>query len=933
MFKFKQQIRNYGVAIALVLIAAGLMLILNPYIQLTQASFLLFFGAVTVSAWYGGQGAGLLATLLSTLFAKYFFLEPVMSLSLTLASGTRMLLFVLQGCLISVLVGSLRVAQRQSKQSLKQLQQTEVRLRRLVDSNIIGVVSCDIYGTIHEVNDEFLRMTGFSQEDVLAGRVRWDQMTPPELRECDVPAIEELLEKGKNTAYEKAFIGKDGRRIPVIVGAALLHNNSDSMISFVLDLSERKRAEKRLAVQYAVAQVLAEAATLTDSIPLVLQSLCESLDCQIGFLWRIDPQNNVMRYVNSWYPPDLEMTALVIENQKTTFARGVGLPGRIWESGQSTWISNLTVDTNFPRLASALDVGLYSVFGFPVSLGHEVLGVIECFSNRYQEPDNNLLQMMSAIGSQIGQFMERKQAEEELQASQALFESFMNYSPVHAFIKDELGHYVYVNPLVEKSFNLPLAKWVGKTDFDLFPDETAQAIREHDLVALQDGQVAQSMESVPLDDGEHYYLSFKFPFKDVNGRQLLAGMSVDITERKRFEAELARSLAAEQAARNDAEVANRIKDEFLAVLSHELRTPLNPILGWSKLLQSGKLDETRKAQALSVIERNAKLQSELIEDLLDVSRILRGKLSLNIVAVDLTATILSAMETVRLAAQAKSIQIYHVLDPEVGQVSGDSARLQQVVWNLLSNAVKFTPEGGRIDVRLEQHGTQAQITVSDTGRGIKADFLPHIFDYFRQADATTTRKFGGLGLGLAIVRHLVELHGGNVEAESPGEGQGAIFTVRLPLLSNSSQVRQNHQSSTSSVDFRGIQILVVDDDTDTREFVAFLLEQTGAKVAAATTASEALAIVMQSQPDVLVSDIGMPDMDGYMLMQQVRALPPEQGGQIPAIALTAYAGDFNQQQALQAGFQQHISKPLEPEILLQAIANLIQQNKTSNGKS
>lgn len=1232
MFKFKPQIWNYGVAIASVIFAAGLMLALNPYIELTQASFLLFFGAVTVSAWYGGRNPGLLATFLSALFAKYFFLEPLFSLSLTFAGGIRMGLFVFQGYLISNLVGSLRIAQQQSRRSLEQLQESQARFRRLVDSNIIGVVSGDIYGAIHEVNDEFLRMTGFTQEDVRAGRVRWDQMTPPDLRDRDVLALEELQKAGKSTAYEKAFIGKDEQQIPVIVGAASLHNEPESLISFVLDLSKRKRAEQRLAVQYAVARVLAEASTLADAISLVLRSICENLGWQLGFIWQVDPQSNRLRYLNSWHTPDLNLTALVIANQATTFALGVGLPGRIWESGESTWIANLAEDENFPRAAIALDLGLHSVFGFPVSLGHEILGVIECFSTRYQEPDEDLLHMMSAIGSQIGQFMERKQAEEELQASQALFQSFMNYSPTNAFIKDELGRYLYVNPLVERSFNRPLAEWIGKTDFDCFPHETAQAMRDNDLAVLRAGEVTQLAESVPLADGEHYYLAFKFPLKDADGRQLLAGIAVDITDRKQAELEIqkfvsladnstefigmcdmnfvpfyvndagkqmvglddtqqynetpvrefffpedqdfiineffprvfcegraemeirfrhfktgealwmiynvfyitgknnqpiglatvsrnitarkqaeiereqllarerhymnqlqglttaalainsalsveqllqvitdqaastigthqavttmtidykwtqaitafhlsdkyaawrnydaqpdgsgiyacvchlnrpmrmtqaelevhpywrgfgkeaekhppmrgwlaapllgrdghnigliqlsdkyegefteadeailvqlaqmasvavenARLYEAEQQARSAAEAsqeaaqaANRIKDEFLAVLSHELRSPLNPILGWSQLLQSGKLNATKTAQALSVIERNARLQSQLIEDLLDVSRILRGKLSLNVVAVDLAAIIQSAMETVRLAVEAKSIQIQHKLDPEVGQVSGDSARLQQIVWNLLSNAVKFTPEGGRVDVRLERHGTFAQITVSDTGQGISADFLPFVFDYFRQADSTTTRRFGGLGLGLAIVHHLVELHGGTVQADSPGEGQGAKFTVRLPLLCNLSQVKQNSQSSELSVDLSGVQVLFVDDDADTREFVAFLLEQAGAGVTTATTASEALAILKRSQPDVLISDIGMPDMDGYTLMRQVRALPLEQGGQIPAIALTAYAGEFNQQQALQAGFQQHISKPLEAEILLRMITNLIRDN-------
>ncbi|HEY9878655.1 MAG TPA: ATP-binding protein, partial [Leptolyngbyaceae cyanobacterium] len=375
------------------------------------------------------------------------------------------------------------------------------------------------------------------------------------------------------------------------------------------------------------------------------------------------------------------------------------------------------------------------------------------------------------------------------------------------------------------------------------------------------------------------------------------------------------------------EAANRVKDEFLAVLSHELRSPLNPILGWSRLLQSGKLDPAKTTEALKTIERNARLQAELIEDLLDVSRILRGKLSLNISRVNLNAIIQSAIETVQLSAEAKSIQIETQLALDVGQVLGDSSRLQQVIWNLLSNAIKFTPGGGKVSVQLGCFGSQAQIVVSDTGKGISADFLPHVFEYFRQADSTTTRKFGGLGLGLAIVHHLVELHGGTIQVESPGEGQGATFTVQLPLASCLSSPSPNHSQPGQSPNLKNIKVLVVDDEKDSRDFVAFLLEQEGATVTTAASASEALAVITRCQFDILLSDVGMPDMNGYTLVQQVRSLPSGQGGAIPAIALTAYAGEYDQRQALKAGFQKHISKPIEPEFLVKVISQFIQPNK------
>ncbi|WP_016952438.1 response regulator [Anabaena sp. PCC 7108] len=391
-----------------------------------------------------------------------------------------------------------------------------------------------------------------------------------------------------------------------------------------------------------------------------------------------------------------------------------------------------------------------------------------------------------------------------------------------------------------------------------------------------------------------------------------------------YEAEQQARSAAE-ASREEAQAANRIKDEFLAVLSHELRSPLNPILGWSRLLQTGKLDEVKTKLALATIERNAKLQAELIEDLLDISRILRGKLSLTSNPINLASTIKAAIETVQLATEAKSIRIKTMLDPDLGLVLGDSTRLQQVIWNLLCNSVKFTPPKGRIEVRLEQVDNQAQITISDNGMGISPEFLPHIFDYFRQADSTTTRKFSGLGLGLAIVRHLVNLHGGTIEAESQGEGTGATFTVKFPLMPTVPTVNQDVQLSELSLDLKGFHILVVDDDTDTRNLIVFLLEQVGARAIAFASADEAFTSLTQSPPDILITDIGMPKIDGYMLMRQIRALPPEQGGQIPAIALTAYAGDINHQQAIQAGFQQHIAKPIEPDKLIQAISTLLSQ--------
>lgn len=403
----------------------------------------------------------------------------------------------------------------------------------------------------------------------------------------------------------------------------------------------------------------------------------------------------------------------------------------------------------------------------------------------------------------------------------------------------------------------------------------------------------------------------------------------DISDRKQAEAEREQILQREQTAREAAERANQIKDEFLAVLSHELRSPLNPILGWTRLLQNGKLAPTRQTEALKTIERNAKLQTQLIEDLLDISRIMQGKLTLNAASVSLSFVISAALETVRLAAEAKNIRLALDLDSEIAPISGDATRLQQVVWNLLTNAVKFTPNGGQVTIELRQVDCLAQIRVIDTGKGINPQFLPHVFEYFRQEDGSTTRRFGGLGLGLAIVRQIVEMHGGTVKAESQGENQGATFIVQLPLMPQAAPLvpEPTRAPADTAAPLDNRQILLVDDEPDTREFQAFLLEQSGAKVTAVASGLEALQTLDDLIPDVLVSDVGMADMDGYMLIGLLRSRPPDRGGAIPAIALTAYAAEVDRLRAIEAGFQTFLTKPVEAETLVKALVTLLDGNQ------
>jgi PAS domain S-box-containing protein len=434
-------------------------------------------------------------------------------------------------------------------------------------------------------------------------------------------------------------------------------------------------------------------------------------------------------------------------------------------------------------------------------------------------------------------------------------------------------------------------------------------------------------------DGSWFWASgIVIPLRDETGRlRGFAKILRDFTERKRAEDERIALLEREQEARLQAEAANRMKDEFLATLSHELRSPLNAMLGWTRLLNSRKFDEVTTARAMETIERSARAQAQLIEDLLDVSRIIQGKLRLNIRPIALVSAIQAAIDIVRPAAEAKEIELYSDLDPVVGLVAGDSDRLQQVVWNLLSNAIKFTQKEGRVEVRLERVNSYIEIAVKDTGQGINPNFVPYVFDRFRQADSSITRSSTGLGLGLAIVRHLVELHGGTVRAESQGEGQGATFTVKLPVIPMRNEVIalksvdiavEEEAPLDNSPSLQGMRVIVVDDEADSREYIIALLEQCGAEVVAATSASEALDAVSHVKADVLVSDIGMPEEDGYSLIRKVRALKAEQGGQIPAVALTAYARAEDRTRAIAEGFQIHIPKPVEPAELATVVASL-----------
>ena len=491
---------------------------------------------------------------------------------------------------------------------------------------------------------------------------------------------------------------------------------------------------------------------------------------------------------------------------------------------------------------------------------------------------------------------------------------------------------------------------IGKNLLELFPELIERRLDRHYKWALE-GQVSVLSQALhgyliamPAMSGEHRFEQMRQAVRisplSHEGR-VIGTLTIidDVTERVAREAELqaqiedrSRLLSSEKVARNEAERANRLKDEFLATISHELRNPLNAILGWAHMMRLGKLNEANTERAVETIYRNAKSQSQLVSDLLDVSRIISGKLRLDVRTVDLLSIVNAAIDSIRPAADAKGIRMQMLLDPAAGPISGDADRLQQIVWNLLTNAVKFTPRAGRIQIKVQRIDSHVEIVVSDSGVGISKEFLPYVFDRFRQADASTTRIHGGLGLGLSIVRQLVDLHGGNVSVESEGEGKGATFTVMLPfvgVISEEKEVESVHPTQSDEIisfeglpSLEGLKVLVVDDEIDTGELIGEVLKECGSEVIVSRSAAEALVALEEHKPDILISDLGMPDEDGYSLIEKIRALPSERGGDIPAAALTAYARAEDRMRVLRSGFQFHLPKPVDSAELVTVVASL-----------
>jgi PAS domain S-box-containing protein len=771
-------------------------------------------------------------------------------------------------------------------------------LAAIVESSDDAILSKNLDGVIQSCNVAAQRLFGYSASELIGRPVRI--LIPPE-RQAEEDDILARIRRGERIDhFETVRITKDGRRVDISLTVSPVRDSSGAIIGaskIAKDITEQKRLATELAYQ-------------REWLRVTLGSIGDAVIAA--------DQNGFVTYIN-------------------TIAEG--LTGWTAQTAAGRPLAEVfQIINEKTRQPVVIRQGL--IVGLP---DHTVL----VSRNGTERPINDsAAPIRDAKGRILGVVLvfrdvtEKRRAEEAVAEQREWFQTALESIGDAVIATDMRGRVVFMNPVAEHLTGWGAKDAAGRKCNDVFriiTEHTRRSVANPVTRVLAEGVIvglASHTVLIAADGTERPIDDSGAPIRNREGR--IVGVVLvfrDVTDRRRAEderrtaaAERERLLEAERIARAEAERASRIKDDFIAMVSHELRTPLNAILGWAELMMRSKNDVSMIERGLDVVSRNTRIQAQLISDLLDISRIVSGKLRLDIASVDLGAVITDAIEIVQQEAMAKGIEIHKHLDVPVGPIAGDAARIQQIIWNLLSNAIKFSSGGGQVRVYLRDADTDAEITVVDTGSGIRPEFLPNVFDRFQQADLSIRRGVGGLGLGLSIVKHLVELHGGRVKAESSGEGKGAKFTIRLPLSLRPGLAETVACSSptpkevAAAPSLEGISVMVVEDEPDTREFLTRLLATHGAKVTTAASASEALAQFPSRKPDILVSDIGMPGMDGYELMQRIRE-GLLAGSSFPAIALTAYARTEDRTRALRAGYQAHLAKPVEPSELIAIIAS------------
>ena len=851
--------------------------------------------------------------------------------------------------------------------------------RVIADTVSDAIITIDEESTMLFVNRAAERIFGYSREELLGQSLT--MLMPEYLRQVHRAGIQRYVTTGQRhidwESVELRGRHQSGREIPLELSFGEFTENGRRFFTGVArDITERRRLERRLDAQFQVARILAEAESVTDAAPALLQAIGESVGWEMGQMWRVDSAANVLRCLAVWHLPSVSAADFKEASLSRTFARGIGLPGRIWAAGTSEWVADLAADINFARGPSAARSGLVSVFGLPILVDHEVSGVMEFFSRENQSHDQSWLATMNIIGQQIGHFVERQRADEERariyereeRSRHELETAIDRMGQVQTVTDVALAHLAMDELLAEllnrvrEAMNVDtVAILLLESDGDHLVAWAAKGLeREVELgVRIPVGQgfagkVAALKSAVRIDDLENAHVLN--PLLRETGIRSLLGVPLLVEGRvigvmhtgkfARYEftdddtrllqlvadrialaIDNARLFEEERAARREAEAASRAKDEFLTTISHELRTPLTPIIGWIHMIRNGILPEKETTHGLSVIEKNSYALKRLINDLLDMSAILSGKMRMEELPVSLEQVVREAVETVRPLATARNIDIdvtFH--DWQNQTVSGDRARLSQVFWNLLNNAVKFSAAGGRVSVDAEADELETTVRIQDAGQGISPEFLPFVFERFRQADGSKTRSHGGLGLGLALVKSFVDAHKGTVEAESRGTDRGSRFTVRLPRLRSQSERSGPEKVQEESP---GVHLMIVEDDPDTLEMLRATLESRGFRVTACESAAETLAAAAGTRVDLIISDIGMPEMDGFHLIRKLRERASYRD--VPAIALSGYASKKDEKAALAAGFDAHVSKPVDPAELVDMVNGLLKRTNGGRG--
>jgi PAS domain S-box-containing protein len=969
------------------------------------------------------------------------------------------------------------------------LPETDERYRIIAETASDALITIDENSTILFINHAAEKIFGHATEEMLGQQLT--MLMPEYLRHLHQGGIQRYISTGHKhiswEAVELPGLHKTGREIPLELSFGEFEKDGKRFFTgIVRDISDRKRTDHRLVAQYAVTRVLSEASTLDEAAPKILQAICENLDYQVGALWQVDREMDVLRCVETWHMPSIEETELEVTSKGQAFARGDGFPGLAWMSGAPVWLKDIASDGNFPRASLARKGNLHGAVAFPLLINNEILGVIEFFTNDIRQPDEDLLKMMSAVGSQIGLFIERRRAEANLQLSEQSYRHLADAMPQIVWTARPDGYTDYYNQ-----------RWLEYTGMTL---EQTQGWGWQPALHPEDVEHCLRLWATAVETGKAYEIEYRFrrasdgtyrwhlgrgvPMRGANGEIVKwFGTATDIDDRKRAEdslrfiaeasemlassldyettlsnvaqlavprladwcvvhiieedsnpqqlaaahtderklellrelnrrypsgldtahgyrrvaqtgqpellpeitdellADVARddehlkllrqlglkstlcvpltarertlgaitfataesgrvydssslALAEDLAQRaasavdnarlyQEAQRANHTKEEFLATLSHELRTPLTPIIGWVHMIRRGMLKAEDLDGILAVVESNSQALTRLINDLLDMSAILSGKMRIEKLPVPLNATVKEAVETVRTLAEKRDIKLEaRFCENDYIIINGDRTRLVQIFWNILANAVKFSDDGSSVRATCEANEREACVVIEDEGLGITPEFMPYVFERFRQADSSKTRTHGGLGIGLALVKSFVEAHGGSVTAESAGVGRGSRFTVRLPRLAVPMEGETQSVKRVEAQALRNnINVLVVEDAPDTLEMLRQTLKVRGYIVTPCESAAEALSAAQDTSFDLIISDIGMPEMDGYELIGRLRRLPHLRN--VPAIALTGYAAEHDIDSALDAGFDAHIAKPVNPADLLAQMEELL----------